>query len=125
MINFAANLLSTGILAYICFINKKFLLYKEMKEEKEQEEIEELVDKRMSPTIDLCRTNNQQIILVKDYCRYLLTEKCEECLVKGRITANEYSDLAELWKLYSGLGGDNNGQVRDYYEKVSKLPMTA
>ena len=37
------------------------------------------------------------------------------------MTQDEYDQLTEFYKLYTGLGG--NGQGEDYYNKTIRLPI--
>ena len=42
-------------------------------------------------------------------------------LHQGYMTSDQYEQLSEFFKVYSGLGG--NGQAKAYYDKAMQLPV--
>ena len=44
-----------------------------------------------------------------------------DMLEKEEITQEQYDQLSEFYRIYSGLGG--NGQAKEYYELALELPI--
>ena len=67
-------------------------------------------------------TNNQrQDAMLLALGRYTLINECEEILAQGYITPMQYEMLNNLYKAYSGLGGNGMGQA--LYERTVKLKI--
>lgn len=119
------GLLSTGIVAYLTYLHKKFKEYKNLMEEKDDEAISEMVEEKieeqMKPVQEELKQTQEKFEVIKDSYRYRLIALCEIYLDRGYLTPREYHQLSEMWKVYHGLGG--NSQAEDYYHKVEKLPV--
>ena len=59
-------------------------------------------------------------LIINSY-KFRLIQLCKCHLRDGYITAEDFEQVSEMYKLYHGLGG--NGQAQEYYEKVLKLEM--
>ena len=59
-------------------------------------------------------------LIINSY-KFRLIQLCKSHLRDGYITAEDFEQVSEMYKLYHGLGG--NGQAQEYYEKVLKLEM--
>ena len=71
----------------------------------------ELVTKKNDKNLEL---------IIKSY-KFRFIQLCKTHLRDGYITQDEFDQITEMFKLYSGLGG--NGQAEEYYEKVIDLPL--
>ena len=125
-------LVTAGALAFCKHLHKKMASYKSILEEKEREQTEEVVDAHLEPLvndieelrryiIDIDTEENRKMALIVSSYRYRLIALCKMYLKQGFITADQYDQLTEFYKLYSGLGG--NGQAKQYYERAIKLEM--
>ena len=63
--------------------------------------------------------SNEKFETIKNSYRYRLIALCQIYLDKGEITRKEYDQVSEMWRVYSGLGGNSQGE--DYYHLVEKL----
>lgn len=119
------GLLSTGIIAYLSFLLKKFKTFKSLIEERDEAAINDMVEKkieeRMKPVVEQLKIDDDKFEVILESYRYRLLALCEMYLNRGFLTPQEYHQLSEMWKVYHGLGG--NSQAGDYYHKVEKLPV--
>lgn len=72
-----------------------------------------------------CRDNenlekSHMNLIVASY-RFRLIQLCKGFLNQGFITTAQMEQLAEFYKLYTGLGG--NGQAKVYFDKAMQLPL--
>ena len=72
-----------------------------------------------------CRDNenlekSHMNLIVASY-RFRLIQLCKGFLNQGFITTAQMEQLAEFYKLYTGLGG--NGQAKVYFDKAMLLPL--
>lgn len=117
-----------------------------LKKEKDQAEkntkliAEQQLDKKISHSIEIelepiyqeledlrkyCRENenlekSHMALIVASY-RFRLIQLCKGFLAQGFVTPAQMEQLAEFYKLYTGLGG--NGQAQIYYDKAMLLPL--
>lgn len=115
------GLISTGAVAYCRFFYKKFKEFERIEEEKSKEQIEAMIEERIQPLKDMHAETMHNFIAIRDSYKYRLIELCKIYLERGHITAKEYDQLSEMWKVYHELGG--NSQAEDYYYKVEDLPV--
>lgn len=115
------GLISTGAVAYCRFFYKKIKEFERMEEEKNKEQIEAMIEERVQPLREMHAETMHNFISIRDSYKYRLIELCKIYLERGSITAKEYSQLSEMWKVYHELGG--NSQAEDYYYKVEDLPV--
>lgn len=59
-------------------------------------------------------------LIVNSY-KFRFIQLCKSHLKDEYITSDDFDQLSEMYKLYTGLGG--NGQAKEYYDKVLKLPI--
>ena len=74
--------------------------------------------------IDIQRLGGKQEHLEKETrCawRYRIRQLCHAYLARGWISHEEYSQLQEMFNLYTAIGG--NGQTKELYEKTISLEM--
>ena len=131
-IEIVLSLITAGALAFCRHLHKRLKDYKKLIEEKGLEKTEEIVDSHLEPLVndieELRRyiinidteENRKMTIIISSY-RYRLIALCKMYLKQGFITSDQYDQLTEFYKLYSGLGG--NGQAKEYYEKTIALPF--
>lgn len=119
------GLMSTGILTYITYLHRKFKNYRKFVEERDDQEVADMVDSKiketMTPILRTLDAMEAKFNAIRDSYRYRLIALCEIYLNRGYLTPQEYHQLSEMWRVYSGLGG--NSQAEDYYHKVEKLPV--
>lgn len=126
------TLISAGLLGFCRYIWKQMKTYKVMLEEKEKEETEALIDKKLEPIIDELEDLRAYIHDAKDIekshmnliiasYRYRLIQLCKIYIKQKYMTQDQFEQLNEFYKLYTGLGG--NGQAMEYYNIAIKLPI--
>ena len=81
------------------------------------QEIEEL--RKYIREVDV-NENNRINLIIASY-RFRLVQLCQIYLNQGYMTSEQYEQLSEFFKVYSGLGG--NGQAKAYYDKAMQLPV--
>ena len=59
--------------------------------------------------------------LITNSYKFRFTQLCKSHLSDAYISNEDFEQLTEMYKLYTGLGG--NGQAKEYYEKVLDLPI--
>ena len=126
------GLVSAGALAFCKYLHKKMKEYQMIIEEREQDETEQIVDAHLEPVINdieelrryimnIDTEENRKMGLIISSYRFRLIQLCKIYLRQQYMTQDQYDQLTEFYKLYTGLGG--NGQAKEYYEKVIVLPI--
>ena len=121
---------STAMISLLTFCWKKMKSYKKIIEQQEQKEMMCEVDKKVQPILDdleelrdyvrrTAEKEDQDMRLIVSSYRYRLTQLCDIYLHRGYITVDEYDQLSEFYRIYTGLGG--NGQAKERYEMVLQL----
>lgn len=125
------SLITAGALAFCRYIWKQMKNYKKLLDEQEANKVEELIESKIEPIvedIEELRTyirETQDIekshmkLIVASY-RYRLMQLCKLYLKQGYTTSDQFEQLTEFYKLYTGLGG--NGQAKEFFDKVRQLP---
>lgn len=67
------------------------------------------------------KKNDKNLELIINSYKFRFIQLCKTHLRDGYITQDSFDQITEMFKLYSGLGG--NGQAEEYYEKVIDLPL--
>lgn len=113
-------------------LKKKLTDYETMLNEKNTTEHMEMVEAKLEPIYEeleelrayIRDTQNiekaHMTLIIASY-RFRLIQLCKEFIKQGYMTAAQYEQLTEFYKLYVGLGG--NGQAKNFYEKASELPI--
>lgn len=65
--------------------------------------------------------NEKNFTLILNSYKFRLIQLCKTHLKDGYISEHDFEQITEMYKLYSGLGG--NGQAQEYYDKVLKLEI--
>ena len=126
------GLVSAGALAFCKYLHKKMKEYQMIIEERQQDETEQIVDAHLEPVINdieelrryimsIDTEENRKMGLIISSYRFRLIQLCKLYLRQQYMTQDQYDQLTEFYKLYTGLGG--NGQAKEYYEKVIILPI--
>ena len=134
------GLISAAVIGYAKWKNSQIMRDKEtaeknaatLAEQKLDAKIENKIDIELEPVFqeleDLrkyCRDNenmekSHMNLIVASY-RFRLIQLCKGFLNQGFITTAQMEQLAEFYKLYTGLGG--NGQAKVYFDKAMQLPL--
>lgn len=65
--------------------------------------------------------NEKNFHLIINSYKFRLIQLCKSHLRDGYITESDFEQITEMYKLYTGLGG--NGQAEEYYDKVLDLQI--
>ena len=126
------GLISAGLLAFCRYIYTQMKMYQKLAEEKKDEELEELIEEHIAPikedlnnlrsfVLEEEKMSERHIEIILAAYRFRLIQLCQSFLKQGYMTSEQYEQLVEFFKVYSGLGG--NGQAKEYYERTLKLPL--
>lgn len=131
-IELVMSLITTGALAFCKYMHSQMKNYKKLLEEKDHDELNDEIDKKLEPIVqeieelrkyirEVDVNENNRINLIIASYRFRLVQLCQIYLHQGYMTNNQYEQLSEFFKVYSGLGG--NGQAKAYYDKAMQLPV--
>lgn len=126
------SLITAGALAFCKYTYSQMKNYKKLLEEKDHNELNDEIDKKLEPIIQEIeelrkyirevdvKENNRINLIISSY-KFRLIQLCQIYLHQGYMTNDQYEQLSEFFKVYSGLGG--NGQAKEYYDKAMELPV--
>ena len=126
------SLITAGALAFCKYMHGQMKNYKKLLEEKDHDELSDEIDKKLEPIVqeieelrkyirEVDVNENNRINLIIASYRFRLVQLCQIYLHQGYMTGDQYEQLSEFFKVYSGLGG--NGQAKAYYDKAMQLPV--
>ena len=126
------SLITAGALAFCKYMYGQMKNYKKLLEEKDHDELNNEIDKKLEPIVqeieelrkyirEVDVNENNRINLIIASYRFRLVQLCQIYLRQGYMTSDQYEQLSEFFKVYSGLGG--NGQAKAYYDKAMQLPV--
>lgn len=126
------SLITAGALAFCKYMYSQMKNYKKLLEEKDHDELNNEINKKLEPIVqeieelrkyirEVDVNENNRINLIIASYRFRLIQLCQIYLRQGYMTNDQYEQLSEFFKVYSGLGG--NGQAKEYYNKAMKLPV--
>ena len=126
------SLITAGALAFCKYMYSQMKNYKKLLEEKNHDELNDEIDKKLEPIIqeieelrkyirEVDVNENNRINLIISSYKFRLIQLCQIYLHQGYMTNDQYEQLSEFFKVYSGLGG--NGQAKEYYDKAMELPV--
>lgn len=126
------SLITAGALAFCKYMHSQMKNYKKLLEEKDHDELNDEIDKKLEPIVqeieelrkyirEVDVNENNRINLIIASYRFRLVQLCQIYLHQGYMTGDQYEQLSEFFKVYSGLGG--NGQAKAYYDKAMQLPV--
>ena len=134
------GLISAAVMGYATWHGDRLKKEKLQAEENAKIVAEQQLDKKIDSHIEVelepiyqeledlrkyCRDNenlekSHMNLIVASY-RFRLIQLCKGFLNQGFITTAQMEQLAEFYKLYTGLGG--NGQAKVYFDKAMQLPL--
>lgn len=134
------GLISAAVMGYAKWHGDRLKKEKLQAEENARIVAEQQLDKKIDSHIEVelepvyqeledlrkyCRENenlekSHMALIVASY-RFRLIQLCKGFLNQGFITTAQMEQLAEFYKLYTGLGG--NGQAKVYFDKAMQLPL--
>lgn len=125
-------LITAGALGLCGWFGKQVKNYKAMLKTDEQKKTKELIDAEIQPILaeieELRKYINAfevrettHINLIISSWRYRLIQLCRIYQRQGYMTADQYDQLTELYRLYHELGG--NGQAKEEYERTIALEV--
>lgn len=131
-IELVMSLITAGALAFCKYMHNQIKNYKKLLEEKGHDELDDEIDKKLEPIVqeieelrkyirEVDVNENNRINLIIASYRFRLVQLCQIYLRQGYMTSDQYEQLSEFFKVYSGLGG--NGQAKAYYDKAMQLPV--
>ena len=131
-IELVMSLITAGALAFCKYMHGQMKNYKKLLEEKDHDELNNEIDKKLEPIVqeieelrkyirEVDVNENNRINLIIASYRFRLVQLCQIYLHQGYMTGDQYEQLSEFFKVYSGLGG--NGQAKAYYDKAMQLPV--
>ena len=131
-IELVMSLITAGALAFCKYMHSQMKNYKKLLEEKDHDELNDEIDKKLEPIVqeieelrkyirEVDVNENNRINLIIASYRFRLVQLCQIYLRQGYMTSDQYEQLSEFFKVYSGLGG--NGQAKAYYDKAIQLPI--
>ena len=131
-IELVMSLITAGALAFCKYMYGQMKNYKKLLEEKDHDELSDEIDKKLEPIVqeieelrkyirEVDVNENNRINLIIASYRFRLVQLCQIYLRQGYMTSDQYEQLSEFFKVYSGLGG--NGQAKAYYDKAMQLPV--
>ena len=126
------SLITAGALAFCKYMYSQMKNYKKLLEEKDHNELNDEMDKKLEPIVqeieelrkyirEVDVNENNRINLIISSYKFRLIQLCQIYLHQGYMTNDQYEQLSEFFKVYSGLGG--NGQAKQYYDKAMQLPV--
>ena len=65
--------------------------------------------------------NDRNFELILNSYKFRLIQLCKTHIKDGYISEHDFEQITEMYKLYTGLGG--NGQAQEYYDKVIALEI--
>lgn len=65
--------------------------------------------------------NERNFTLILNSYKFRLIQLCKTHIRDGYISEHDFEQITEMYKLYTGLGG--NGQAQEYYDKVIALEI--
>lgn len=126
------GLVSAGVLAFCKYLHSQLKNYKKLLAESKDTELEKTIDSRIEPIQEEIEELRKYImetksietshleLIVSSY-KFRLVQLCKEYIKQEYITQDQYDQLSEFYRVYSGLGG--NGQAKEYYELAMELPI--
>lgn len=126
------GLVSAGALAFCKYLYSQLKNYKKLLAENKDTELEKTIDSRIEPIQEeieelrkyIMKTKsieNSHLKLIVSSYKFRLVQLCKEYIKQGYVTQDQYDQLSEFYRVYSGLGG--NGQAKEYYELAMELPI--
>ena len=130
------GLIAAGITAFFTWKTKEWKSQREHYEAllttKETEETDRRIEEKLEPIYEELEALRRYIretesiekthmsLIIASY-RFRLIQLCREFIRQGYLTQQQFDQLNEFYRVYTGLGG--NGQAQNYYERAAALPI--
>lgn len=126
------GLVSAGALAFCKYLHGEVKKYRKLLAQQKDEQLEKTIDSRIEPIQEEIEELRKYIIETKNIekthmeliissYKFRLVQLCKAYIKQGYMTQDQYDQLSEFYRVYSGLGG--NGQAKEYYELALELPI--
>lgn len=126
------GLVSAGALAFCKYLHSQVKKYKELLAQQKDEQLEKTIDSRIEPIQEEIEELRKYIVETKNIekthmgliissYKFRLVQLCKAYIKQGYMTQDQYDQLSEFYRVYSGLGG--NGQAKEYYDLAQELPI--
>ena len=111
------SLITAGALAFCKYMYSQMKNYKKLLEEKDHDELNDEIDKKLEPIVqeieelrkyirEVDVNENNRINLIISSYKFRLIQLCQIYLHQEYMTSDQYEQLSEFFKVYSGLGGN-------------------
>lgn len=126
------GLVSAGALAFCKYLHSEVKKYRKLLAQQKDEQLEKTIDSRIEPIQEeieelrkyIVKTKNIEKahmgLIISSY-KFRLVQLCKAYIKQGYMTQDQYDQLSEFYRVYSGLGG--NGQAKEYYDLTQELPI--
>lgn len=130
------GLIAAGITAFFTMKAKEWKSQKQQYEtmlaDKKDERTDHMIEEKLEPIyeeLEALRTyiretesieKTHMSLIIASY-RFRLIQLCKEFIRQGYLTQQQYDQLNEFYRVYTGLGG--NGQAKNYYDRAIALPI--
>ena len=126
------GLVSAGALAFCKYLHSEVKKYRKLLTQQKDEQLEKTIDSRIEPIQEEIEELRKYIVETKDIekthmgliissYKFRLVQLCKAYIKQGYMTQDQYDQLSEFYRVYSGLGG--NGQAKEYYDLAQELPI--
>lgn len=126
------GLVSAGALAFCKYLHGEVKKYRKLLTQQKDEQLEKTIDSRIEPIQEEIEELRKYIVETKNIekthmgliissYKFRLVQLCKAYIKQGYMTQDQYDQLSEFYRVYSGLGG--NGQAKEYYDLAQELPI--
>lgn len=126
------GLVSAGALAFCKYLHSEVKKYRKLLTQQKDEQLEKTIDSRIEPIQEEIEELRKYIVETKNIekthmgliissYKFRLVQLCKAYIKQGYMTQDQYDQLSEFYRVYSGLGG--NGQAKEYYDLAQELPI--
>ena len=126
------GLISAGVLAFCKYLHGEVKKYRKLLAQQKNEQLEKTMDSRIEPiqkeveelrkyVMETKNIEKGHMQLIISSYKFRLVQLCKAYIKQGYMTQDQYDQLSEFYRVYSGLGG--NGQAKEYYDLAQELPI--
>ena len=122
------GLVSAGALAFCKYLHGEIKKYRKLLAQQKDEQLDSRIEpiqkeieelrRYIIETKDIEKSHMQ--LIISSY-KFRLVQLCKAYIKQGYMTQEQYDQLSEFYRVYSGLGG--NGQAKEYYDLAQELPI--
>lgn len=129
VISVFATAIASALTTY--FAKRSKQAEKQLKEERDRG-TRKIVQDELEPVIEEIHRLQERIrqteksdelhwgLIVEQY-KFRLIQMCKTYLHQGYMTTEEYEQINEFYRIYTGLGG--NGQAQEYFQRIQRLEI--